>query len=498
MKKLIPGCLFFLVFARLAAQNSTSERIYIYTDRQVYHAAGEIRFSSFTGGDPASEGLSVYLINPEGDPVPQVSVPLAQGWAGNSLVLPDSLKPGIYTLAAGKTSTSGTKIPPLWVQPVYFTEAAVPEMMLWMKLDAESYKPGEFAQLTVSVGFLNERVKFGTGDVNYFASKNGIPFQSGFDKTGETGNLSVLIRVPSTPDPGVITVNANAASGDIKGSSTILIPVLATVEKGSDSAINIRVDFVPAPGRTPPLEGIILHPEEIPQGSRLCVSVTDDIASPAKQVSAGLPGDGLFHSLYLDQGADFQTYLRKNKSKLAGYGLIPSAETSSSRVKEQLQMGIPILVVLRSVKPYILQGSMILFRGTNSLQYEKGALFVIDGVEKGNRIEVLEQYSPYDIESIRVSLETSDILKYSADGAGGIIFINTKDASGGEKQKEAATPKYNPTLYWNPDIKLNYGIPVMINLPKSSLKTRWRIDVRGVDPEGRAIRGTYFYPPKNT
>jgi hypothetical protein len=176
--------------------------------------------------------------------------------------------------------------------------------------------------------------------------------------------------------------------------------------------------------------------------------------------------------------------------------MVPTAESASDLVKKQLQMGIPILVVLRSVKPYTLQGSMILFRGTNSLQYEKGALFVIDGVEKGNRIEVLDQYSPYDIESIRVSLETSDILKYSADGAGGIIFIKTKDASGGEKQKEGAVPKYNATLYWQPDVTLKYGIPVMINLPKSDIKTRWRIEVRGVDPEGRLIRNTYYYPPK--
>jgi hypothetical protein len=351
------------------------------------------------------------------------------------------------------------------------------------------------------VGFLNEKLKFGTGDVNYFASKNGVPFQSGFDKTDENGKLSVLIRIPATPDPGIITVNANAAFGEMKGSSTIRIPVLHSPDPAktvlSDPSAEVSVSPVPGKGKNPDLEGIIIDGKGLSQGSRVCVSVVDDIASPVKDVVNVLTGEELFHSLYLEQGAGFTNYLRKNKSKLVASGVIPSAEGSSNRVKEQLQMGIPILVVLRSVKPYTQMGGMIMFRGNNSMQYEKGALFVIDGVEKGYRTEVLDQYSPYDIENIKVSLETSDILKYSADGAGGIIFIITKDASKASSEKSRAAPRYSPTLYWNPGISLQPGNPVQIQLPKSAIHTLWRIEVRGITAEGHPINQISYFPNKN-
>jgi hypothetical protein len=501
MNKLIPGCLLLLAFARLTAQNPVPANGFIYTDRQVYRVSDEILFSSFTGSAADNKGLFAFILDHEGKKISEGTFPLKSGWTSGSIPLPDSLKPGVYSVNAAVLSTPGEDARAPLVYPLLITDKTFPEMMLWLGLDASSYQPGEFAQLSVNVGFLNEKLKFGTGDVNYFASKNGVPFQSGFDKTDENGKLSVLIRIPATPDPGIITVNANAAFGEMKGSSTIRIPVLHSPDPAktvlSDPSAEVSVSPVPGKGKNPDLEGIIIDGKGLSQGSRVCVSVVDDIASPVKDVVNVLTGEELFHSLYLEQGAGFTNYLRKNKSKLVASGVIPSAEGSSNRVKEQLQMGIPILVVLRSVKPYTQMGGMIMFRGNNSMQYEKGALFVIDGVEKGYRTEVLDQYSPYDIENIKVSLETSDILKYSADGAGGIIFITTKDASKASPEKSRAAPKYSPTLYWNPGISLQPGNPVQIQLPKSAIHTLWRIEVRGITAEGHPINQISYFPNKN-
>jgi len=141
--------------------------------------------------------------------------------------------------------------------------------------------------------------------------------------------------------------------------------------------------------------------------------------------------------------------------------------------KNLLQNGTPILQVLKLFKPYNLLGNKIVFVGSNnSLNYQDGALIVIDGVNRGTDASVLNTMSPYDVESINVSTNPSDIQRYTGLNSVGLIEIELKKgpkmiekpvakeenaefySPDYDKKSDNTEPDYRATLYW-----LNTRIP---------------------------------------
>jgi len=138
-----------------------------------------------------------------------------------------------------------------------------------------------------------------------------------------------------------------------------------------------------------------------------------------------------------------------------------------------LQNGTPILQVLKLFKPFNLMGNKIVFLGSNnSLNYQDGALIVMDGVNRGTDATVLNGVSPYDVESINVSTDPGDIHRYTGLNSVGLIEIELKKgpkmlskaapenevsefvAPNYNKNKLVGEPDYRTTLYW-----LNKSIP---------------------------------------
>lgn len=209
---------------------------------------------------------------------------------------------------------------------------------------------------------------------------------------------------------------------------------------------------------------------------------------PFEQLVAQFHRDRFFNEYMLSGKPDLSSFIKNNAGNLQEMGIIPGKPDQDDRIRQQLEIGIPVLNVIRSIKPYTLSGNQIYFtKGKNSLEYPKGALFIIDGSEKGYNIDVLNYYSPYDIAEIKVSEKISDILKYSAD-AGALILITTKKG-GGSSAEVAARPArlYDPTLYWNPEVVVGGVQPVTLNLPRPKLKSAWMVVIRGIDSKGNSV-----------
>jgi hypothetical protein len=204
---------------------------------------------------------------------------------------------------------------------------------------------------------------------------------------------------------------------------------------------------------------------------------------------------GFFNLHYLSAGTDLTGFIRKNKSLLQSTGFIPGKPTQDDRIRQQLEIGVPILSVIRSIQPFNVDNNQIYFsKGKSSLQYPKGALIVIDGVPKGNDVSMLDYYSPHDISSIKISQKVSDILKYSAD-ASAVILITTKNSSPAqEEEKKTAEKRYDPTLVWKPALQVTPAESLQTGLPKPAMKSTWDLVIRGIDSQGNPVEKTIRYP----
>jgi hypothetical protein len=178
--------------------------------------------------------------------------------------------------------------------------------------------------------------------------------------------------------------------------------------------------------------------------------------------------------------------------------------------KRQLENGMSVLSVIKSIKPYTMQGNKIIFSGTtNSINYQQGALIVIDNIQAGEDASVLSTIAPTDVESINVPTNPSDIQKYTGLNVVGVIEITTKGYQGGSRLSEKdpreqlvhdhygeylpGYPDYaiqsdaesvridhRRLLYWQPDLRLNADGEAEISFYTSDMDGPFVVTVQGM------------------
>jgi len=214
---------------------------------------------------------------------------------------------------------------------------------------------------------------------------------------------------------------------------------------------------------------------------------------PFEKLAATFHRDRFFSEYFVSANQDLPLFIKTNKSEFQEMGYIPGKPTQDDRIRQQLEIGIPVLNVIRSIKPYTLNENQVFFtKGRNSMEFPKGALIIIDGSEKGYNVEALNSISPYDIATIKVTDKISDILKYSAD-ASGLILITTKKAQGSTTETEHKPDRiYNPTRFWNPELKVSGSSPVPLVLPKPELKSGWKVVIQGVSSQENFVESEFI------
>lgn len=161
-----------------------------------------------------------------------------------------------------------------------------------------------------------------------------------------------------------------------------------------------------------------------------------------------------FNQHFLSPELEFGKYYTDNRMLLDEFGLIPQKLSLDERVQRQLESGKPVLSVIRSIRAYRLVSNQMIFRGgSDSFTNPAGSIIVIDGVAKGSNISVIENLSPYDVSSIKVSTSVSDIMKYAGmEDTAGVVIITTKKTDG-KKVEKSTNPigKYQALIKWDPD-----------------------------------------------
>lgn len=162
-----------------------------------------------------------------------------------------------------------------------------------------------------------------------------------------------------------------------------------------------------------------------------------------------------------------------------------------------------ILEVIKTLKPYKLSGDQIVFVGSeNSLNYQGGALIVIDGQMMGTSASILQGISPSNIDHINVSTNPMDIQRYTGLNSVGIIEVFQKGASrvtektikkpGFIEENEAEETKavikrdLGTTLFWKTDQRVDQSGAFTFEIEAGKVISDFVIDVQATTTDGRS------------
>ncbi len=210
-------------------------------------------------------------------------------------------------------------------------------------------------------------------------------------------------------------------------------------------------------------------------------------------------------------------YLSANPGFLYPQPVIrPVAAGGSARQNENykklLQTSTSLLEVIKSMRPYSLVNGQIVFPGTvNSINFQSGALIVVDGQKMGTQADVLNSLSPFDVDKINISLDPIDIQKYTGLNNVGLIEITTKRGNSGvaSPQQLPAVPEVTysngyrvprdflttdalenqsgkdlrTTLYWDPSLKTGNQGARVFSVPLSEVRSGFVVRAEGFTGE---------------
>ncbi len=180
--------------------------------------------------------------------------------------------------------------------------------------------------------------------------------------------------------------------------------------------------------------------------------------------------------------------------------------------RKLLNSATSILDVIKTIKPYKLVNNQIVFFGSeNSLNYQGGALIVLDGQMMGTDIGSIQGFSPSDIDHINVSTNPMDIQKYTGLNSVGVIEIFQKKAKTTELDSpkttnekfdgefripndfsaEPVNAKRNvrTTLLWIPNQKVDQTGQFEFEVTSGKVISDFVIEVQGMTPDGRMGSG---------
>ncbi|MBN2349117.1 MAG: hypothetical protein JXJ22_09785 [Bacteroidales bacterium] len=176
--------------------------------------------------------------------------------------------------------------------------------------------------------------------------------------------------------------------------------------------------------------------------------------------------------------------------------------------KKQYSSFTSVVDILKTMKYFNVMDNKIVFRPT-SINYQDGALIVIDGAKTGTDIGILRNLSPSLIENIEILTEPSEYMIYTSMNTQGVIVISTtkeqplSDISvenntnkntdilydksfvpGTAKNNSDAEIRNRTTLYWDTDLTFNNTNEVDISFFNSGVTGNFVCVLQGIDRKG--------------
>jgi len=231
------------------------------------------------------------------------------------------------------------------------------------------------------------------------------------------------------------------------------------------------------------------------------------------QISVYIADNMLKYNLINPEIVIDKSYFNNNEDLFIKVPKVIKANTQGlDNQRKLLSSSTSIMDVIKTIKPYKIVNNQIVFFGSeNSLNYQGGALIVLDGQQMGTDIGAVQNLSPSDIDHINVSTNPMDIQRYTGLNSVGVIEIFQKKA----KTTEADVPKEtnekfdgefrvpnvfptvptNPkrnirtTLLWIPDQKVDQSGQFEFEVTSGKVISDFVIEVQGTASDGRMGAG---------
>lgn len=176
--------------------------------------------------------------------------------------------------------------------------------------------------------------------------------------------------------------------------------------------------------------------------------------------------------------------------------------------RRMLSTSTNLMDVIKSIKPYKIMNNQIVFIGTeNSINYQGGALIVLDGQQMGTDISAISNISPMEVDHINISTNPMDIQRYTGLNSVGVIEIFQKKAKAPETEAtKGPTQKYDgeyrlantfemapvnlkrdtrTTLLWIPEQKVDASGQFEFTITGGRVISDFVIEVQGTAGNGR-------------
>ncbi len=179
---------------------------------------------------------------------------------------------------------------------------------------------------------------------------------------------------------------------------------------------------------------------------------------------------------------------------------------------------LSVLDIINQIKQFTLINNQIVFQGgINSVYNQQGALIVLDGMQMGTDVNILESVSTSDIENINISTNIVDIHSYTGLNSQGVIEITTKKGeynppSGNRADSEAAKPDnygdfsspdygqetginedLRTTLYWDSNIAVSPREITEISFYTSDIRGDYAGTIEGLRSDGIPVSGRFQF-----
>ncbi|MCX6237910.1 MAG: hypothetical protein NTY07_10210 [Bacteroidia bacterium] len=208
----------------------------------------------------------------------------------------------------------------------------------------------------------------------------------------------------------------------------------------------------------------------------------------------------LYQANYFKENPDFLKIGSTSKSK--GDDKTPKEPFWKKNVTNSTSL----LEIIKSIRSYQLMGGKIVFRGSNSLMAQDGALIVLDGVKMGTDPSVLSEINPRDVEDIQILLNPIEMARYTSLNSVGVIEIKTMQAKGNNnsfetdnigkttgvkvfKPESIGNEKYNlkTTLQWIPVVFTDEKGEATIPFKTGGIKSNFVFEIAGFTDQGQWI-----------
>ncbi len=147
--------------------------------------------------------------------------------------------------------------------------------------------------------------------------------------------------------------------------------------------------------------------------------------------------------------------------------IIPVNTVAIDNQKKLLSSSTSLLDVIKIMKPYKITNNQIVFMGSeNSINYQGGALIVLDGQQMGTDISVIQNISPLEVDHINVSTNPMDIQRYTGLNSVGLIEIFSKKAPA-----LPVSEKTEPVNQYNGEYRVPNAFPTELPNPKRDFRT---------------------------